>query len=164
MGTGTRSMPRQKIATADLISGFVLSCLGAYIVWQSSAWRIFGPEGPGPGFFPLFYGGLMFAVAAYIALRSLRRAPAESKAEAKDHTGTWLALLTWAGLALSIPLMIVLGFVVGFSVFTFFLIRLVFGTSWLRALIAAVAISLSIYIVFPVLLAVDLPEAMFWGF
>jgi putative tricarboxylic transport membrane protein len=157
-------MPRQKIATADLISGFALSALGLYIVWQSSAWKIFGSEGPGPGFFPLFYGGLMFAVAAWIALRSLRGAPAAEATEKKDPKGTWIALLTWAGLALSIPLMIVVGFIPGFAVFTFLLIRMAFGQSYLRSLIAGIAIPTVLYIVFAVLLSSDLPESMFWGF
>lgn len=156
-------MPR--IAKGDLITGLGLTAFGAYIVWQSSHWVIFGPDGPGPGFFPIFYGALMFLVAGYLALRSLRTASANHQAEdEEDHKGVWGALGAWVCLALSIPLMTVLGFVAGFSIFAFVLIRFIFGQPYLRAAVAAVAIAVALHIIFPVLLAVELPEGMLWGF
>ncbi|MCS0497188.1 tripartite tricarboxylate transporter TctB family protein [Ancylobacter sp. MQZ15Z-1] len=157
-------MTRQ--STGDLIAGVGLTALGAYIVWESSAWKFFGPEGPGPGFFPIFYGGLIVVVAIYLAFRSLRVAPAEgifADDEEKDPKGVWAALAAWVGLALAIPLMDIFGFMAGFGIFTFLLVRFIFGQSYLRAFIVAAAITVALHILFPVLLEVDLPEGMFWG-
>ena len=45
-----------RLARGDVASGVVLAGLGFYIVVQAWRWEYLGPDGPGPGFFPLWYG------------------------------------------------------------------------------------------------------------
>lgn len=43
-----------RLEQGDLASGAVLAGLGVYIVVQARRWEYVGPDGPGPGFFPLW--------------------------------------------------------------------------------------------------------------
>jgi hypothetical protein len=150
----------------DLISGAVLLLLSIYILKTASQWTLFGSEGPGPGFFPFGYGIIMcgFSVAlVYQALWGRKVAP-DPAAEPATRGGTLAALATWLALAASIPLMWVLGFVVGFGLVIFFIVRVIFGRTLLASAITATAIVLALYTMFPVLLSSPLPTGMFWDF
>src|SRR5262249_47572898 len=46
----------------DVISGAVLSALGLFIFLRAHQWDYSGPDGPGPGFFPTWYGLGMIAL------------------------------------------------------------------------------------------------------
>ena len=43
-------------SSPDFWSGLALAALGAYIVVQARGWDYLTEDGPGPGFFPLWYG------------------------------------------------------------------------------------------------------------
>jgi hypothetical protein len=58
----------------------------------------------------------------------------------------------------------VLGFVIGFGLVLFFILRFVFGRPLLGAAITAAAIVLALHLTFPVLLGSPLPTGMFWDF
>ena len=45
-----------KARSADFWSGLALGGLAAYIIVTASRWEYLGQDGPGPGFFPLWYG------------------------------------------------------------------------------------------------------------
>ena len=47
----------------EVISGAVLAALGVYIFVQSRAYDYYTPDGPGPGFFPLWYGVAMVVLS-----------------------------------------------------------------------------------------------------
>ena len=51
-----------RAGNADLWSGLALAALGGYIIVQASGWEYLGSDGPGPGFFPLWYGIAMAAL------------------------------------------------------------------------------------------------------
>src|ERR1044071_6581148 len=104
----------------DVISGGVLAALGPYIVIQSRAWEYSGPDGPGPGFFPLWYGVAMVALSLLLIATSIRKGSADNGAI--DWPGTRRALATWAAFALSVALMEWLGFIVSFALLTFFIV------------------------------------------
>ena len=67
---------------ADLWSGLALAVLAVYIIVQASGWDYVGPDGPGAGFFPLWYGIAMLVLSAALVAHSLLRAP-----EAVDWRG-----------------------------------------------------------------------------
>jgi putative tricarboxylic transport membrane protein len=60
-----------KARSADFWSGLVLGGLGAYIIVTASQWEYLGQDGPGPGFFPLWYGIAMSALSLLLVVYSL---------------------------------------------------------------------------------------------
>ena len=67
--------------SGDLWSGIALAALGAYIVIQARQWEYLGPEGPGAGFFPLWYGVAMLALSVLLIVSNLRRGSARGAPE-----------------------------------------------------------------------------------
>jgi putative tricarboxylic transport membrane protein len=144
----------------DVISGAVLAALGVYIVMQSWAWEYSGPDGPGPGFFPVWYGVAMVALSLLLIVSSARKSNGEGEV-AVDWSATGRALSTWAAFALSVVLMNWLGFIISFALLTFFIVAVIFRRSLLAAGITAVVSALAFHLVFPVALSVTLPTGVF---
>jgi putative tricarboxylic transport membrane protein len=156
-------MLSRNIAYGDLFASLGLIALSAYILKEGSGWVVYGSEGPGPGFFPIMYGVIMLGLSLYLFQRSVRKGTGKSKGPL-DHQGIARALATWAALAVCVPLMVVVGFVVGFGFVALFLIRFVFERSWRTSIITAVCIAIALHLVFPVMLDAPLPVGMLWGF
>jgi putative tricarboxylic transport membrane protein len=159
-------MTKAVLKNGDVLSGAVLAALGIYIVAQASAWEYFSADGPGPGFFPLWYGVAMTALALVLIVNAARNsqmaAPErEEPPQAFDWTATGRALGTWAAFALAVALMAPLGFLISFALLTFFIVAWVFRKPFLTAGITAVVTALSFHLVFPVALGVDLPTGLF---
>lgn len=149
----------------DIISGLFLACLGIYIIKTAARWDFLGDDGPGPGFFPVVYGVIMLVSALGLAGNALLAPFERSEADKpRDFSGTMAALVAVAALAIGVPLMSVLGFVVGFGLVAFFLVRFVFQKSWLAAGTTAAAIAIGLYVLFPMLLGSPLPVGMVWSF
>ena len=159
-------MTRQlKIGT--VLFGTGLFVLGIYTLRQSLLWGVYGPEGPGPGFFPLIYGLVFLVFSAVLVLRTLFTATivAEPRPEdAEEKSGSVAAIVAWGVLMLSVPLLAWLGFVVGFGLALFVLIRVVFRRPSVQSAITAALIVLGLYLGFSVLLGLPLPESRYWGF
>ena len=67
---------------ADFWSGLALAGLGTYIIVEAWRWEYLGPDGPGPGFFLLWYGIAMAALSAVLVVSSvLRRQNADGAIE-----------------------------------------------------------------------------------
>jgi len=152
-------MGRTILKDGDVISGAVLAALGVYIVMQSLAWEYSGPDGPGPGFFPFWYGVAMVALSLLLVVSAVRRGSVEREG-AIDWTATKRALSTWAAFALSVALMNWLGFLVSFALLTFYIVAVVFRRSLVAAAVTAVATALGFYLVFPVALSLALPTGL----
>jgi hypothetical protein len=88
----------------DVISGAVLAALGVFILSQALQWNLIGPDGPGPGFFPVGYGVLMTGLSLYLVVKSAVK-PDPAARTAVDWSGTGRALGTWGLFAGSIALM-----------------------------------------------------------
>jgi putative tricarboxylic transport membrane protein len=151
------------IAKGDFFASLGLIVLSAYILKEGSRWVVYGSEGPGPGFFPIMYGVTMLAISLYLLQRSVRRR-CTAHGDPADRQGTARALVTWAALAASVPLMLVLGFVVGFGLIVLFLVKVIFERSYKTSIIVAVSIAVALHLVFPVLLRSPLPAGKLWGF
>jgi len=150
----------------DVLSGAALAALGIYVVTQARAWDYFTPDGPGPGFFPFWYGVAMTTLALVLIVNAVRKVQSGSpqpdgKQNAFDWTATGRALGTWAAFAVAIALMAPLGFMLSFALLTFFVVAWVFRRSLLTAGITAVVTALAFHLVFPVALGVDLPVGVF---
>lgn len=146
----------------DALSGAALAVLGVFIYANARQWDYYSPDGPGPGFFPVWYGLLMIALSLGLVLRSAVR-PEPGARGGIDWPGARRGLGTWAAFATTIALMQPFGFVVSFGLLTFVLVTVVFQKGMLLAIATAVASALGFWIVFPVLLGVSLPAGSVWG-
>lgn len=164
-------MPSRNPAYADVISGAALSALSVYIVAQALSWPLFGAFGPGPGFFPLVYAAVMLPASLWLFVRGMRGgyvAPvsatndddASDAPDASQGGGTQAALATWVALALSVPAMSVAGFVPGIFALTLFVAKIVFRKKWLASLLTAFGISIGLFVLFELLLDIELPHGL----
>jgi putative tricarboxylic transport membrane protein len=144
----------------DVISGAVLSALGLYIFLQAQQWNYTGPDGPGPGFFPTWYGLGMIALSLIMVGQKLRRGMlAETGAIAWRAAGRGLG--TWAAFTLSVALYKPLGFTVSFALLTCFIVAVIFRRPLLVAVLTAVGIAAAFWLTFALALDVALPTGLF---
>lgn len=141
-----------KARNADLWSGLALAGLAVYIIAVASGWDYSGPDGPGAGFFPLWYGIAMLVLAAALVASSLLREP-----ERVNWRGAGRALAVSAALAVSVLLFKLAGFVVGFAALVFFIVWVMYRRPWLLAAAVAIGLAGGFYLVFPLALGVSLP-------
>jgi putative tricarboxylic transport membrane protein len=142
--------------TGDVVSGAVLAGVGIFIIVEARGWEYLGPDGPGPGFFPLWYGVCMAGLALLLVVSSLvQRTPKPATPVQWHEVGR--ALAAWAGLAICIGLLKVLGFLLAFGLFTFFLVAVMYRRPLGTALAVAVGMAAGFYLVFPLALKVALP-------
>ena len=142
-----------KARAADFWSGLALGGLGAYIIVQAARWEYLGADGPGPGFFPLWYGIAMSALSLFLMVVSFK----QKDSERIDWSGAGRAFATWAALAVCVALLKVAGFVVCFAALAFFIVRVMYRRPLLVAAITAAATTAGFYVVFPLALGVKLP-------
>lgn len=142
-----------KFARGDFYSGLALGALAAYIIVAASRWEYVGTDGPGPGFFPLWYGLAMAALSGVLVVSSVRRG-SESSIEWRK---LGRALGAWLALAVSIALFKLVGFLAGFAALTFFIVAVMYRRRLAVAAAVAVAIAAGFYVVFPLALGLALP-------
>jgi putative tricarboxylic transport membrane protein len=147
--------------SGDLWSGLALALLGVTIVVQAWQWEYLGPEGPGAGFFPLWYGLAILALSLLLVASHFRGAPAERGRV--EWTKVGRALSTWLALAVSVALFKVLGFVVSFALLTYFMVAVMYRRPAKIAALAALASGAGFHLVFDLALGLSLPSG-FLGF
>ena len=151
-------MTKDILRNGDVISSAVLAALGVYIVMEASNWGYYGEDGPGPAFFPIWYGIAMIVLSLALIAITVAKQP---KAETPDWQGVGRALTTWSAFAICAVLMNWLGFLVAFALLAFFMIVVVYRQSPVTAAIAAVVAAAGFYLVFPFALSVELPTGVF---
>ena len=145
----------------DVISGAVLAALGVFIITQARAWDYYTLDGPGPGFFPFWYGVAMVVLSLLLVLNAARTDPDGDSKAGVDWTATGRAMTVWLAFALSVGLMDFLGFLISFALLAFFLVAVVFRRPFTTAAVVAVASALAFHLIFPVALSVSLPTGPF---
>ena len=159
-----------KLGDAEVISGAALGALGVYIVLQASRWEYYGSSGPGPAFFPTFYGIALVVLSLLHILSRLRAEPAMQRAtepaaaEASEPVGGlpgWVkALSCWAVFTSTMVMMEWLGFILGFALLNLYVVLVIFRKSILTALVTALGMSAGFYLLFSVLLEINLPTGI----
>lgn len=139
--------------SSDFWSGLALGALGAYIIATASGWEYLGAEGPGPGFFPLWYGIAMLALSLVLIISTFR----ERNAGQTNWPEIIRALGTWLAFAVSIAALKLLGFVIGFAALTFFIVAVMYRRPLRVAATVALASAAAFYVLFPLALGVPLP-------
>jgi len=142
-----------RAARADFWSGLALGGLGVYIIAQAWRWEYLGNDGPGPGFFPLWYGIAMAGLSLALVISSVR----SSDGETIDWTGARRAFATWGALAVAVALLKVVGFLISFGALTFFIAGVMYQRRLWVAALAGVLAAAAFYAVFPLALGVKLP-------
>ena len=141
----------------EIISGVVLGALGVYIVSEAARWEYLGPDGPGPGFFPLWYGIAMVALAALLVVQNFMAKGNAADGKPLNWGEISRAGVTWAGFVTSVALLKPLGFVVSFGLFTLFVVGGLYRRPLAVAIAVAAGCAAGFYLVFPYALNVRLP-------
>jgi putative tricarboxylic transport membrane protein len=140
-----------KARSADFWSGLVLGGLGAYIIVTASQWEYLGQDGPGPGFFPLWYGIAMSALSLVLVFSSLK---SQTRIDWSDAPR---ALAAWGAFALMCAAFKLTGFLPAFALLTFFLVAVMYRRPLKVAAAVSAALTAGFYLLFPLALGVKLP-------
>jgi len=133
----------------DFWSGLALAALGGYIVYTARGWEYLGQDGPGPGFFPLWYGIAMLALSFLLMMKS--------GGEAVSWRGAGRAFGAWAAFAVSVAVIKLVGFLIAFIGLTLFIVAVMYRRSPVVAALVAIGVAAGFYAVFPLALGVQLP-------
>lgn len=153
-------MDEKSQKTGDLWSGLALTALGVYIVVEARNWDYLTPDGPGAGFFPLWYGIVMIVLSVALVVSSVTRARSVADT-AIDWVRARRTLVAWLALVACVALLKVFGFVLSYALFTFFTVWAMYQRPPHRAALIAVASSAGFYLIFPTALGVTLPVGVF---
>lgn len=139
------------------MSGIVLAALGGYVVYEAAQWDYRAPDGPGPGFFPLWYGLAIIALALVLIVQSATaKTPAAQRKPLQWHE-VRRVLTVWAGFVACIASLKLLGFVLGFGLFVLFMVAVMYRRPWHVAASVAGGCAAGFYLLFSVALDVRLP-------
>lgn len=144
----------------DLIKGTFFLIFSLIVCYESIHLSLWSGKKPGPGLFPFFLGiALAFLSLIFISGKGFRQKKETIASEATP--GNKKRILLALGILISYA--IVLPFL-GFLVSSFFLIFFLFGLSyqgrWIVLGTASVLVSLAFYIIFQVLLKIQLPHGI----
>jgi len=148
---------------SELVAALLLIGLGAFVLARAWDWPYLTPDGPGPGFFPVWIGICIIALAALLVAAQVVRATARSPVAATKWPGAGRVLAGWAGLMVCVALLETAGFTASFLLLTVFLVMVIFRRRFLPALILGVSASAGFWVLFVKLLKVQLPAGP-WGF
>jgi putative tricarboxylic transport membrane protein len=144
---------------ADQITGIVMLVFSFAVMEGSRRMPPSGTFGPGAGFLP-FWLGVAMAVLSIILLVNATREPVRSPDGSPFPRGQAIVAIleTVGALAAFILLLETLGFLLSIALLTAFLLRVVERVSWPTTMMVAVANSAGLYVVFQMLLGVNLPK------
>lgn len=143
------------------IAGLVLLLLGGFVVWEALGLRYYTRLGPGPGFFSLWLGGILCALALLMILRATFSAPEPiAPGFFTDRRGYLSIGAIVLCLIVAATLMRSLGYCLTMSAILLFLLRVLGRSSWKAAIVAALLGGFGVYYVFVHGLGVPLPAGL----
>ena len=147
------------LRSGDFWSGLALAALGTYILVEAHGWIYMSEDGPGAGFFPMWYGGVMVVLSLALVAGAVLRPSRRSEVRWKDVSR---ALTCWVAFVVCVALMPLAGFVVSFALLTWFITQAMFGERARVALPVAVGGALGFYAIFELALDLSLPKGVFF--
>jgi putative tricarboxylic transport membrane protein len=144
----------------DFWSGLALAALGAYIVAQALRWDYMTEDGPGPGVFPRWYGGVMLLLALWLVASAVMRPGADGPGRPGKRKELLRAMICWGAFVASIAIMPLTGFLVSFALLTWFIVSYLAGQSNVKGLALGIGGSAIFYVIFQLALGVDLPHGL----
>ena len=140
----------------DIVSGAVLAGLGLFIILEARQWDYLGADGPGPGFFPLWYGALIVVLSLVLIVASVAKGAAVP-GKPVNWREVGRAMSAWLALGLCVGLLQALGFLIAFGLFTFIIVFLMYRRPLMPAIAVSIGVPAGFYLVFPLALNVGLP-------
>jgi putative tricarboxylic transport membrane protein len=151
----------------DQITGVVFLLFSAFVIEEALRMpkqAIAGRTsfGPGVGFLP-FWIGIVIAFLAILLIITASMRPTEPTKKASFPSGYHLVsvILLPVSLGVYIYTLDILGYLIGTLLFTLFLMRMVMQAKWKLTLTVSILASVSLYVIFQVLLEAGLPKNMF---
>jgi putative tricarboxylic transport membrane protein len=152
---------RARVAVGDVWSGAVLGALGVYIVTQARQWDYMSPDGPGPGFFPMWYGMAIIVLSlGMVATRLLRTNGSGARGARVNWAEVGRGLWGWTAFATAAALLHVLGFSLTYALLSMFVVCVMYGRSLVSGIAVGVLGAAGFHLVFPVALDVALPVGL----
>ena len=144
------------VRSGDFWSGIALAALGAYIVSEARRWTYVSDEGPGAGFFPLWYGSLMVVLSLVLVAQSVLRAKPPAEMRWGDVRR---ALTAWAAFVACVAVMPWIGFIASFALLTWFVVAVMARRPQRVAIPVAIGFALFFYGLFDWALELSLPHS-----
>ena len=146
---------KPSVRSGDFWSGIVLAALGAYIVSEARRWTYLSDEGPGAGFFPVWYGSLMVVLSLVLVGQSALRGkpPADVR-----WSEVRRALTAWGAFVACVALMPWIGFIAAFALLTWFVVAIMGRRPQRVAIPLAIGFALFFYGLFDWALDLSLPH------
>ena len=145
------------VRSGDFWSGIALAALGAYIVSEARRWTYVSDEGPGAGFFPLWYGGLMVVFSLVLVAQAVTRRAAPS--QPVNWVEVRRALSAWVAFVLCVALMPWLGFIISFGLLTWFIVAVMARRPQRVAIPLAIGFAVFFWALFDWALDLSLPKS-----
>jgi len=145
------------LRSGDFWSGLALAALGTYVVVQARGWTYMNEEGPGAGFFPIWYGGLMVVLSLALALGAVLKPSHRAEVRWKDVSR---AMTAWVAFVACVAIMPIVGFPIAFALLAAFIVRVMCGEPLRTALAVAVVGSAGFYALFELALDLSLPKGL----
>jgi putative tricarboxylic transport membrane protein len=143
--------------SGDFWSGLVLAALGAWIVVTARRWDYMTEEGPGPGFFPMYYGAIMLVLSLVLVASAVMRPKDATQVAWKDVSR---AIVAWLAFVACVALMPVLGFPIAFALLIVFIVKVMCAERLRTAVLVAVFGAAGFYALFDWALDLSLPKGM----
>jgi putative tricarboxylic transport membrane protein len=145
------------LRSGDFWSGLVLAALGVFILVEAHSWVYMAEDGPGAGFFPIWYGGIMVVLSLVLVAMSVLKPSRSAQVRWRD---IGRALTCWIAFVACVALMPVAGFAVSFALLTWFIIQGMFRERARIAIPVAVGGALGFYALFELALDLTLPHGI----
>ncbi len=147
---------------ADQITGFIVLIFSLALMEGARRMPPSATFGPGAGFLP-FWCGVLLGLLSILLIADAFRRPAAPAAKPVFPAGRALLGLgaVIAGLTVYILTLEILGFLIGTGLLTAYLLGFVEKEKWTTTVLVAVLNSVALYVVFQVLLGINLPANRF---
>ena len=147
---------------ADRIAAIVLLLFSEFVVFEASKMTLFDEFAPGYGFFPFWLGILMALLSVLLFVDASRRPAAKDEpAPFPSRPALISVVIILASLGVYAFLMEVAGYILDTFLLVLLLLGVVEKEKWQTTLIVAVLITGILYLIFQVLLGVNLPKGIF---
>ncbi len=145
---------------ADQITAIVLLVAAGGVIWNSLQWPLMEEFGPGHGFMP-FWLGVLLGILALVLLAQATRTPAEEDKPTKfpGAQGAKAVVLAVVAMGVNALLLENIGFILSTLVLVPFMMAVVLKEKWRTTLFTTIGVTALLYVVFQVLLNINLPRS-----
>ena len=147
----------------DFWSGLFLAALGTYIFTQAWGWSYMAEEGPGAGFFPLWYGGIMVVLSLLLVAGTVLKHNPKDNSQPFAWGEMRRALTCWAAFAVCVAIMKFVGFMIAFALLVWFIVAIMFRQRQRIALSLAIGSAVAFYVLFSMGLDLTLPAGLLFS-